>query len=103
MSLICVGMTTQGEQKYEMSLDDVRSYLLETGAIKEAEQILNVESKSADNELNGNPTDTYIKPADVYERITRRRENVRFLLHIWKHKSAFPININRSVKILCGN
>jgi hypothetical protein len=68
--------TKQEQKKYEMSLDDVRSYLLDTGAIKEAEKMLNVATEPTNEESAAKATESFVKPADVYDRISRRREIV---------------------------
>ena len=59
-----------------MSLDDVRSYLLETGAIQEAEKILSIAPKNEADSRGAPAVDSNVKPADVYDRITRQRDNV---------------------------
>ena len=71
-------MSYQGDGN-RMSLDDVRDYLLQTGAIEEAEKILNIQpTTNADDPSKG--IETNVKPAEVYERITRQRDNVRIVI-----------------------
>ena len=68
-----------GQHQHDLSLDDVRDYLLHTGAIKEAESFLNVveseERRKEENESQMAKELSHFKPKQIRERIEQDREN----------------------------
>jgi hypothetical protein len=75
------GATSGGGSHYEMSLDDVRNYLIQTGSLQEAEKLLSLPSQPQQNQgMQGQGqerpegVDPMLKITEIKERILRERE-----------------------------
>jgi hypothetical protein len=60
--------------RYEMSLDDVRKYLIDSGAIRDAESFLHVQSEQTNSETKEKQELSGLKTNDIRDRITRERD-----------------------------
>ena len=78
----------------DLTLDDVRDYLLHSGAIKEAESFLNVveteERQREENEKQMAKEMSHFKPKLIKERIEKDRESKRdeILRHLLTEKKS---------------
>lgn len=77
-------MSLNSNLNYEMSMDDVRNYLIETGTLHEAEKLLNLQteqnnsnsnnSNKQQNKENENNEKGIIKLNNIKDRILKERE-----------------------------